>query len=312
LWLAGAISLAAVSCQTPTDNDQESVSTILFYSQRSTGEGFYLVSPDGLRVTPFSVPGLKVDQYVRDFDWSPGGSHIAFADNSLGDGYASNYPQVYIVDVPGGNRRQVTSSPGGSDHPSWSPDGSMLLYWSFDNVPPSLSLVRADGSRPRTLPATEGASLSRPSWSPDGKRIVFARDEIRLDPATGENVVTTSLFVTDIDGSTATRLTTAEMCGDRDPAWSPDGTTIAFVGCRGAIRGIYVMTADGSDPRRVISAIDNTALLPAWSPAGDRLVFEGGPRENRDIFSINLDGTNVVNLTADNPLFDGAPKWRRP
>ncbi len=311
LWLAAATTLAGMSCQTPTDADQASASSILIWSQRSPGEGLYVISPDGRLVTPLSVPDLTIDRYTRDFDLSPDGTRIAFADNTIADGLATNWSQVYIVDVPGGGRRQLTSSPGGSNVPSWSPDGSMLLYWNTDTNERGLSLIRADGSGNRPLPATERAAGSRPSWSPDGKSIVFTKWEIRYNPATRENEETTSLYVADVDGTIATRLTTAGTCGDRDPAWSPDGAMIAFAGCRDAIRGIYVMNADGSGTRRVISAVETPAWFPAWSPSGDRLVFEGGPRENRDVFSIALDGSDLTNLTADNPTFDGAPRWRR-
>ena len=76
----------------------------------------------------------------------------------------------------------------------------------------------------------------------------------------------------DADGSNQTRLTN-NTDYDREPAWSPDGTRIAFSSGRDGILEIYVMDADGSDQTRITNdpAID---MDPAWSPMPGRLSEE--------------------------------------
>jgi Tol biopolymer transport system component len=301
--LVVAMAIPVASCHGPTEATQQPGASILIYSQRAQGTGLYLISTDGRRVTPVSAPGLSVPAPTHDFDWSPDGARIAFFDGL----------QLFVVGIRGGKPLQLTSGPSDSRFPNWSPDGSMLEYREIDvgGATWGLNVIRPDGSGKRRLPGTEFASGMRASWSPDGRRIVFAKDEIRYNPVLSQYDWTTSLFVADLNSETAVRLTTAGTCGDRDPAWSPDGTVIAFVGCRDAIRGIYLMGVDGSGLRRVTSAIDNPDFCPTWSPSGDRLAFERGPLENRDVFTVALDGSDLVNLTTSNQEYDGVPRWRK-
>ena len=99
---------------------------------------------------------------------------------------------------------------------------------------------------------------------------------------------------------------------DHQPAWSPDGSMIAFSSTRShgpphTNGDIFVMGADGSDVRRVTFGLDN-AGAPAWSPDGSRIAFAGEREGDWDIFVIRADGTGLVRLT-DDPGFDYGPAW---
>jgi TolB protein len=124
-----------------------------------------------------------------------------------------------------------------------------------------------------------------------------------------------SLFATNPDGTGLTKL--ASVPGDTDPAWSPDGSKIAFVRLREGGAGIWVMNADGTGARRITDGgpdVDGTDLGPAWSPDGSRIAFarEGRPAKaatgNTDIYVVNASGTDVVRLT-DDPMMEYAPTW---
>jgi Tol biopolymer transport system component len=123
------------------------------------------------------------------------------------------------------------------------------------------------------------------------------------------------IFVTNPDGTGLTKL--PSVPGDTDPAWSPDGSKIAFVRFRESGTGIWVMNADGTGARRITDGgpdVDGTDLGPAWSPDGSRIAFarEGRPAKaatgNTDIYVVNADGTDVVRLT-DDPMMEYAPTW---
>ncbi|NIM52763.1 MAG: translocation protein TolB, partial [Gemmatimonadales bacterium] len=84
------------------------------------------------------------------------------------------------------------------------------------------------------------------------------------------------------------------------PAWSPDGTRIAFDrDSEDTNREIYVMDADGSNPVRLTShPADET--FPAWSPDGRWIAFESNRVEDggwQEIYVMRADGSNLVNLT---------------
>ena len=128
-----------------------------------------------------------------------------------------------------------------------------------------------------------------------------------LPPAVAE------LYVVNTDGSGLTRLTDNEGW-DGSPAWSPDGSRIAFVGAEpGQEPDIYVMDADGSGPTR----LTNNEVLdgsPAWSPDGRHIAFvrhfpnDPQPFENSEIFVMRADGSEEVRLTR-NDLRDESPLW---
>ena len=99
-----------------------------------------------------------------------------------------------------------------------------------------------------------------------------------------------------INGKNVELLTA--MGFDSYPAWSPDGTKIAFVSERDGSPNIYVMDANGNNQKRLTN--NGGYYWPAWSPDGRRIAFLLGPGKKFDIFVMDADGQNPVNLTNNN------------
>ena len=105
------------------------------------------------------------------------------------------------------------------------------------------------------------------------------------------------------DVSSGTPLTAD---GGEDPAWSPDGTRIAFVSNRAGISDVYVMNADGTGQSRLtFEPLD--AHNPAWSPDGTRIAFDGND-VSQDIVVINANGSGRV-VVAGGDDIQNAPAW---
>lgn len=104
------------------------------------------------------------------------------------------------------------------------------------------------------------------------------------------------------DGSGPTNLTSGSAAQDYDPAWSPDGTKLAFNSTRDGNYDIYWMNADGSSPTRLTYSLHQD-VQPEWAPDGSKLLF----RRVGETFKINADGTGETNLTNTRYIYeDGA------
>jgi TolB protein len=81
------------------------------------------------------------------------------------------------------------------------------------------------------------------------------------------------------------------------PAWSPDGTRIAYVSARHRDADIWVMNAHGSGARRVAGARYSDDLYPAWSPDGKLIAFARYGRGSGHVYVMRADGTGLRRLT---------------
>jgi Tol biopolymer transport system component len=110
------------------------------------------------------------------------------------------------------------------------------------------------------------------------------------------------IYVMNPDGSGQIRLTN-DPASDFGPAWSPDGSKIAFN------RGfdIFVMNADGSAPTRLTSAAAMN-IAPSWSPDGTKVAFHSSRDGNFEIYVMNADGGSPTRLTS-NAAGDFGPSW---
>jgi Tol biopolymer transport system component len=131
------------------------------------GRGLYFISPEGEGAPRSAVGFLSSAQ--GDPSWSPDGRRIAFT--ATGD----DGPEVRIVrTAPREGGTSITADGAaetlleGASSPSWSPDGTRLVFVESDSG--RVSIADADGTGVRAIAETSSAA---PSWSPDGASIAY-------------------------------------------------------------------------------------------------------------------------------------------
>ena len=121
-----------------------------------------------------------------------------------------------------------------------------------------------------------------------------------------------SIFVMHADGTHKTRVT-GDNHRDDSPAWSPNGSTIAFTSDRSP-QGIWVVDADGNNLRPLVTAPDFLDPgEPAWSPDGHSIAFSSALRDSLGnfigvIMFADADGSHARQLTTT-ATDVGAPAW---
>jgi Tol biopolymer transport system component len=108
------------------------------------------------------------------------------------------------------------------------------------------------------------------------------------------------------DGSGQTRLTNNAAL-DWNPAWSPDGTKIAFMSTRTGAGDIYKMNADGTNVVRLTTTTAPEGA-PSWSPNGTKIAFDSQRDGDAEIYEMNADGTSQTRITT-RPGPDVDPAW---
>jgi TolB protein len=171
----------------------------------------------------------------------------------------------------GGGLRQITSNPGGDDVPgSWSPDGHRIVFQRFGPTDyEGVFVVNANGTGlKRILPPEMQANCCTFNWSPQGNDIAFSR---HVTPD-----VHSSLWIVHSDGTglRPVNVPSSLGCGGAnsdpstvgclEPAWSPDGTKIAFAsGLNLDVDGnIYVVNVDGTGLTQVTHT--GGSQVPDW------------------------------------------------
>lgn len=143
-----------------------------------------------------------------------------------------------------------------------------------------------------------------------GRKLVFERKE-------NDNA---DVYVMNADGTGLTRLTD-DPGWDGTPAWSPDGSQIAFASERLGSPVIMLMNADGSN-QRAITDPSYVSMMPAWSPDGKQIAFastriyevlQPGGRQEVDagfeVWVMNADGSDPQRITGDPQDQSLYPTW---
>jgi acylaminoacyl-peptidase len=264
----------------------------------------WIAATDGNDHRPLTT-GKHGDHSPR---WSPDGKRLAFISDAGGS------PQLYCRWMDTGQTAKLTDATTSQGSPAWSPDGKRIAFTlpvadpdpSFVELPPKpegaewapapkvirrviyradgagylkdehtqVFVVPADGGAPRQLtdgPYHHGAPLA---WAPDGKALIFSANrhpEGEFDP------LNTEVYELTLDDRSIKALTDRRG-PDAQPALSPDGKRVAYIGFDDQHKGyqmhrLYVMSRDGTGRRLLAAELDREVYGPAWNKDGTGVYF---------------------------------------
>jgi len=199
--------------------------------------------------------------------WSPDGKYISFL--SARDGGKN---QVWLLDRRGGEGVKLTDVVQGVDDFEWSPDSMRLVLIIRDPKPEDLEAAK---NKEKPAPATPAKPKTPPPFVID--RLQFKRDTVGyLDRRR------THLFVFNITAKRTTQITSGDF-DDTEPAWSPDGKSLAFSSNRtmpdpdaAYNADIWVVAADNADKGAHLTQITTNPgpdRSPTWSPDGKWIAY---------------------------------------
>jgi dipeptidyl aminopeptidase/acylaminoacyl peptidase len=246
------VDAGAATCpEVPTEVAQ---SWIAFDSDRNGyNRDIYMVRGDGSQVRVLvATPGVD-----KEPAFAPDGKRLAYASDRLGT------MQVHVVTIASGGDIVLTKRPEGADQPSWSRDGSFLVFHSGASV----YRVDANGENERLIATglSDFNAYEYPSLSKDGLEVVFDRNN--------------EIDVVAIGGGPVRYIVQNWTTTIETPAVSEDGASIAFGVFCANVEQIAVVAFAGTtnpcDGTFVSPQAGGTARRPAWGP-GKYLAYERG------------------------------------
>jgi Tol biopolymer transport system component len=215
---------------------------------------------------------------------------------SVSEGEAVQMPPTSIPEATSTSEPAtsvLSTSVGGGMHIAFvsDRDGNQEIY-----------VMSADGSEQTNLTNHE-ADDNWPTMSPDGDQIAFIsnRDDPNRATCALDLSCDSDIYILRTDGSGLSRLTDTPG-QEMYPAWSPDGSKIAFM----REFDILVMNVDGSNQTNLTS--DSTGnLYPAWMPDGSRIVFLSLRDGGFQFYEVNVDGSDIRMLDSGLPPSELSP-----
>ena len=193
----------------------------------------YLMDIDGRNQRPL----VDVDGADRAPVFSPDGQKIAFeskaptqeAANTPGGTENNDTLEIYVIDIDGSNKRQLTHNDVDDGHPTWAPNGKQIVFSSMVADVYQIFILNAAGGTAKQLTFSE-TSHYHPTFSSDGKRIIYVSN--------AHNHYT--LWMVNTDGTNKTQLTN-HIGAHFEPSLSRDGKKLVFSADRSDHMRIYLM-----------------------------------------------------------------------
>jgi dipeptidyl aminopeptidase/acylaminoacyl peptidase len=278
----------------------------------------WVVATDGSRPARQVTIGSKHDTHPR---FSPDGRSLAFlSDRRLAveeepalakdAKEREDAGQVHLLPLDGGEARRLTDLPRGVEGFEWSPDGRHLVVSTSSHAATREEDAKRRGKQSKAKPGEPPESdyhyIDRLGYHFNGAGFIYGQ--------------VAHLWLVDVETGEVRRLTDGPTSDD-GPAWSPDGTRIAFAANRRRDHDlryrldIFVLDVEAGTTTAVTGGPDPAFFNPVWLPDGKSIAALGGriPANlyRSDVWVFAADGSDAEpgggrNLTGEHDLMPGA------
>jgi dipeptidyl aminopeptidase/acylaminoacyl peptidase len=228
-----------------------------------------------------SMPGREMAP-----KFSPDGRWVAFEADHGGTGISD----IYVVPAEGGDAIRLTDHPLNDGSVMWAPDSRTIYFQTAMYWDPAIAAVDIQTRQIRRVRWGGGGQIS---LSPDGRWFAYTGNAKPND----DDQSNRDIYVAPV-GEGEARLLTPDTFDwlDSAPAWSPDGTRIAFVSDRNGFSNLGVIDVASGEARMLLTErVEHSE--PRWSPDGRWISFTKNLGYHYHLFRIPAEGGEAVQLT---------------
>jgi TolB protein len=245
--------------------------------------------------------GGNAYQVTHDNNYNVTPSYLApkrgyLANNFFYVSYITGQPKIYISSLRARNGQRLTYLRGNQLMPVLSPQRNLVAFISDAAGRADVFLQKFDPDvgavgKPYQIFTAPRATQATPTFSPDGRKLAFVSDKDGPPRIYIMNVPPPNSKVAHMD----VRLLTKANRENTSPAWSPDGTKIAYSSKVNGVRQIWVYDFVQQKEKQLTSGSGNKEN-PSWAPNSAHIIFNRGDENHSELYFVNINDNRMKKL----------------